>query len=341
MNHLFTPYRLKGLDLKNRVVMSPMCQFSVFNRDGIATDWHYVHYVSRAIGGAGLILMEMTAVEPIGRIEDTDLGIWSDEHIAPLARIAEACHRHGAKIGIQIGHSGRKARHGDTPVGPSPIRFSDRFPVPRELSTDEVRQLVEKFRLAVRRAVRAGMDTIELHGAHGYIIHQFHSPKSNRRTDEYGELTRFGKEVIQAARSEMPSDMPLIIRISGKEYAEGGYDIDEAIRLAGEYHAAGADMIDVSSGGDGPIGAEGRPGTHAGYQLPLARKIKEALGVPVMAVGRLDDPVLANAVIGNGEADLIAVGRGMLRNPYWTLEAAMRLGKETGIPQQYIKAFER
>jgi len=340
MIHLFAPCRIKGLELRNRVVMPPMCQFSVFALDGRATDWHYVHYVSRAVGGAGLILIEMTAVDPEGRIEDTDLGLWSDDQIAPLARIADACRRHGARVGIQLGHSGRKARHGRTPVGPSAIPFSDRFPAPRELSTEEVRETVERFRLAARRAVRAGMDCIELHGAHGYLIHQFHSPRSNRRTDEYGrDLTRFGREVIEAVREEMPPDMPLLFRISAKEYSDGGYDLDTAIELCRAYVSAGADVIHVSAGGDGPIGAEGRPGTHAAYQVPLARGIREALGVPVIAVGRLDDPVLANAVIGNGEADLVAVGRGMLRNPYWALEAAMRLGKTADVPKQYERAF--
>ena len=200
--------------------------------------------------------------------------------------------------------------------------------------------MVEKFRRSVRRAVQAGFDTIELHGAHGYLIHQFTSPLTNKRDDEYGkDLTKFGVEVIRAAKSEMPEDMPLIMRISGKEYVEGGYGIKEAIEFSKAFKEAGVDMFHVSSGGEGPIGADGRPGTHAGYQTPLARELKAALDVPVIAVGRLDDPVLANSIIGNEEADLVAVGRGMLRNPYWSLEASKQLKKQIDIPVQYERGF--
>ncbi|MBY0161333.1 NADH:flavin oxidoreductase/NADH oxidase [Paenibacillus sp. JNUCC32] len=342
MEHLFSPYKLKSLDLKNRVVMPPMCQYSVTNKDGIATDWHYLHYTSRAIGGAGLVIVEMTDVEPDGRISDYDLGLWSDEQIPALARIVEAIHQHGAKAAIQIAHAGRKAEDADTPVAPSAIPFDEHSKTPRALTTEEVKQMVEKFRVAVRRAVKAGFDAIELHGAHGYLIHQFHSPLTNRRTDEYGQdLTKFGQEVIQAAKSEMPEDMPLIMRISAREYVTGGYGIEESIAFSRIYQAAGVDMFHVSAGGEGPIAAEGRPGTHVAYQVPLARQIKEALQVPVIAVGRLDEPALANAVIGNEDADLVAVGRGMLRNPYWALEAATVLQKEIAIPAQYQNGFPR
>ncbi|WP_010676980.1 NADH:flavin oxidoreductase/NADH oxidase [Bacillus timonensis] len=342
MEHLFSPYNIKGLELKNRIVMPPMCQYSVENKDGIATDWHYLHYVNRAIGGAGFIIIEMTDVQPDGRISDYDLGLWSDEQIPALARIVEGCHRYGAKIAIQIGHTGRKAEHISEPVAPSAIPFNEHSKIPRALSTEEVKEMVEMFRKSIQRAVKAGFDAIELHGAHGYLIHQFHSPLTNKREDEYGrDLTKFGREIIEAAKSEMPEDMPLIMRISAKEYVEGGYGINESIEFAKEYQKAGVDMFDVSSGGEGPIGSRGRPGTHAAYQLPLAREIKEALHVPVIAVGRLDDPVLANAVIGNEEANLVAVGRGMLRNPHWALEAAATLQKETEVPKQYVDGFRR
>ncbi|GGH86222.1 2,4-dienoyl-CoA reductase-like NADH-dependent reductase (Old Yellow Enzyme family) [Pullulanibacillus pueri] len=342
MEHLFTPYKIKSLELKNRVVMPPMCQYSVFNKDGIATDWHYVHYVSRAIGGAGLIIIEMTDVEPDGRITDYDLGLWSDEQIPALARIIEACHQYGAKVGIQIAHAGRKAEDAAEPVAPSAIPFDENSKTPRELTIDEIKDMVEKFRQTVARAVKAGVDVIELHGAHGYLIHEFQSAYTNKRTDEYGQdLAKFGKEVIQAAKSEMPADMPLIMRISGKEYVEGGYGIEESIAFSKEYKAAGVDMFHVSAGGEGQIAAHGRPGTHAAYQVPLARDIKHTLDVPVIAVGRLDEPALANAVIGNEEADLVAVGRGMLRNPYWTLEAAAKLNKATAYPQQYQVSFPK
>lgn len=342
MEHLFSPYKVKGLELKNRVVMPPMCQYSVTNKDGIATDWHYIHYVSRAIGGASLIIIEMTDVEPDGRISDYDLGLWSDEQIPALARIVEACHQYGAKVGIQIAHAGRKAEDAAVPVAPSAIPFDENSKTPRELSTEEVKEMVEKFRLAVGRAVKAGVDVIELHGAHGYLIHQFHSPLTNKRTDEYGkELTKFGKEVIQAAKSEMPAEMPLIMRISAIEYVEGGYGIEESIEFSKIYQKAGADLFHVSAGGEGPIAAAGKPGTHVAYQVPLARAIKQELNIPVIAVGRLDEPVLANAVIGNEDADLVAVGRGMLRNPYWALEAATVLSKESDLPKQYVYGFPR
>ncbi|MEF2966620.1 NADH:flavin oxidoreductase/NADH oxidase [Paenibacillus sp. M1] len=342
MEHLFTPFQLKGLSLKNRVVMPPMCQYSVSAKDGIANDWHYLHYVNRAIGGTGLIIIEMTDVEPDGRITDYDLGLWSDDQIPALARIVEACHQYGAKVGIQIAHAGRKAEDADVPVAPSAIPFDEHSKTPRALSTQEVKDMVEKFRIAVRRAVKAGVDTIELHGAHGYLIHQFHSPLTNKRSDEYGaDLTKFGKEIIQAAKSEMPEDMPLIMRISAREYVENGYGIKESIEFSKEYQKAGVDMFHISAGGEGQIAAAGRPGTHVAYQVPLAREIRQALDVPVIAVGRLDEPSLANAVIGNEDADLVAVGRGMLRNPHWTLEAATALRKEIELPKQYALGFPR
>ncbi|RXZ76739.1 NADH:flavin oxidoreductase/NADH oxidase [Paenibacillaceae bacterium] len=340
MNTLFTPYEWGDLKLKNRVVMPPMCQYSVTNKDGIATDWHYLHYVSRAVGGAGLIIIEMTDVDPDGRISDFDLGIWSDDQIPALARIIDACHAYGAKVGIQIAHAGRKAQDAPVPVAPSAVPFDETFKTPKELTTDEVKAMVGKFREGVRRAVQAGVDVIEIHGAHGYLIHQFHSPLTNRRTDEYGQdLALFGKQVIAAAKSVMPSGMPLILRISAKEYVEGGYGLNESLEISEAYRKAGADIFHISAGGEGAIAAAGKPGTHEGYQLPLARAYKEQLKVPVIAVGRLDEPVLANAVIGNEDADLIAVGRGMLRNPHWTLEAAVKLNKHTDVPRQYKLGF--
>ncbi|RVT67328.1 NADH:flavin oxidoreductase/NADH oxidase [Niallia taxi] len=342
MDHLFSPYSYKSLELKNRVVMPPMCQYSVTKKDGIATDWHYVHYVSRAIGGASLIIIEMTDVEPDGRITDNDLGLWSDEQIAPLARIVDACHQHGAKVGIQIAHAGRKAEDAEVPVAPSAIPFDENSKTPRALSTEEVSTMVEKFRAAVERAVKAGVDTIELHGAHGYLIHQFQSKLTNKREDEYGQdRTKFGVEVIKAAKSVMPEDMPLILRISAKEYVEGGYEVEESIEFSKAYVDAGVDIFHISAGGEGPIAAAGRPGTHNAYQVPFARAYKQAFNIPVIAVGRLDDAALANSVVGNEDADLVAVGRGMLRNPYWALEAAAQLRKETTVPQQYATGFPK
>lgn len=342
MKNLFTPYKFKGLELKNRVVFPPMCQYSVDKKDGVATDWHFVHYVSRAIGGTGLIIIEMTNVEPDGRISDYDLGLWSDDQIEPLRRIVDECHKYGAKVAIQIAHAGRKAKDAEVPVAPSPIAFDENYKTPRELTTEEVQEMVEKFRLSVRRAVKAGFDTIEIHGAHGYLIHEFHSPRTNKRSDEYGkDLTLFGSEIIKAAKEEMPKDMPLMMRISAIEYVEDGYGIDTGINLAKAYKEAGVDIFDISAGGEGQIVAAGRPGTHAGYQVPYARTIKEKVNTEVIAVGRLEEVDLANSVIGNEEADLVAVGRAMFKNPYWTLEAASKLNKKIEVPRQYKKGLPK
>ncbi|MDB5084952.1 MAG: dehydrogenase [Bacilli bacterium] len=340
MATLFDEFSLKSLQLKNRIVMAPMCQYSVTNRDGILNEWHYVHYTSRAVGGAGLILIEMTDVDPDGRITDFDSGIWSDDHIPAFARIIKACQSYGTKVGIQIAHAGRKAQDAETPVAPSAIAFSDKFKTPRALTTADVKEMVGKFRDGARRAVEAGVDVIELHGAHGYLIHQFQSPVTNRRDDEYGQdLSRFGVEVVQAVKQVMPKDMPLIMRVSAVEYVDNGYGLDHAIHLCKAYHQAGVDIFHMSSGGEGPIGSGGRPGIHPGYQVPFAAAVKNALGVPVIAVGKLENFHLAESVIGNEQADLIAVARGMLRNPYWANEASVVLRGQPLIPKQYERAF--
>ncbi|WP_206922315.1 NADH:flavin oxidoreductase/NADH oxidase [Alicyclobacillus suci] len=340
MARLFTPFSLKDLTLKNRIVMAPMCQYSVTAKDGVPNEWHYVHYTSRAIGGVGLIIMEMTDVEPDGRITDYDLGLWSDDHIPAFQRIIDSVHQYDAKIGIQIAHAGRKAEDAPEPVAPSAIRFEgDNYKTPRELTTDEVKRMVEKFAAAARRAVRAGVDTIEIHGAHGYLVHQFQSPLTNHRKDAYGaDLTRFGVEVIEAMKAEMPSSMPLLFRLSAVEYVDGGYDIDHAIELCRAYHRAGVDMFHVSSGGEGPAGKR-RPGNYPGYQVPFARAIKEQLGVPVIAVGMLDNAALAESVIANEDADLVAIARGLLNDPYFALHAAQQLRVKPLAPKQYEMAI--
>ncbi|MDV4150133.1 NADH:flavin oxidoreductase/NADH oxidase [Clostridium sp. AL.422] len=342
MKDLFTPYEMKGLKLKNRIVFPPMCQYSVDKKDGIATDWHFIHYVSRAIGGTGLIIIEMTDVEPDGRISDYDLGLWRDEQIEPLKRIVDECHKYGAKVAIQIAHAGRKAEDAKVPVAPSAIPYDETYKTPRELTTDEVKEMVEKFRMAVRRAVKAGFDAIEIHGAHGYLIHQFHSPLTNKREDEYGkDLTKFGSDIIRAAKSEMPENMPLIMRISAVEYVENGYGIETSIKLAKAYEEAGVDIFHISAGGEGAIAPSRDPGNHAAYQLPYAKEIKENVNADIIAVGRLEEPELANSIIGNEEADLVAIGRGMFRNPYWTLDAAIKLDKKTQVPNQYMRGFPK
>lgn len=342
-DHLFTPFTFKGLELKNRIMMSPMCQYSVEKKDGVPTDWHYHHYLSRAIGGTGLVMVEMTNVEPDGRITDYCLGLWNDTQKEKFKEIVDGIHHYGAKAAIQIGHAGRKVEDAETPVGPSAIPFDASFKTPRPLETEEVYDMIKKYRHSVRAAVEAGFDAIEIHGAHGYLIHEFHSPRSNQRSDEFGErLTLFGEKIIAAAKEEMPDNMPLIVRISGTEFVEDGYDIQGGIEVAHAYHEAGADIIDVSAGGEGPIPPFGKPGTHAGYQVPYARQIRQALDIPVIAVGRLDDFALANATIGNADADIVAIGRGLLRNPYWALEANNQLhkiDKTQIVPRQYQAGF--
>jgi NADPH2 dehydrogenase len=340
MTDLFSPFECKQLVVRNRVVMPPMCQYSVEAKDGKPNDWHLVHYASRAVGGAGLIIVEMTDVEPDGRITDYDLGLWSDDQVPAFARIVEAVHQHGAKIAVQIAHAGRKAQDAAVPVSASDIPFDSKSKTPRALTTDEVKRMVDKFRDSAKRALAAGMDSIELHGAHGYLIHQFHSPLTNRRKDEYGEdPARFGIEVIQAVRSVLPSTMPLLMRVSAVEYVDSGYGMEYSTELCRRYQAAGVDLFHISSGGEGPIGSGGAPGVGPGYQVPYARGIREALGVPVIAVGLLDDPLKASEVIESGAADLVAVGRAMLRDPYWTMHAAVAMGRKPEPPKPYARAF--
>ncbi|WP_240414968.1 NADH:flavin oxidoreductase/NADH oxidase [Paenibacillus periandrae] len=340
-DQLFTSFEIKGLQLKNRVVMAPMCQYSVDAKDGKPNEWHYVHYLSRAIGGTALIIMEMTDVHPDGRISDKDLGLWSDEQIPAYSRIIKEVHAHDAKIGIQIAHAGRKAEDAEVPVSSSAIKFPGAaYKVPRALTTDEVKGMVQLFADAARRAVEAGVDMIELHGAHGYLIHQFHSPLTNQRDDIYGQdLARFGVEIIQAVKKVIPAEMPLFFRISAVEYVDGGYDINYTLQLAKAYKEAGVDVFHVSSGGEGPAG-ERKPGNYPGYQIPYARTIREALDVPVVAVGMLESPSLAQSVIGNGDADLVGIARGLLRDPYWATHAALELKSEHAhVPQPYKRAY--
>lgn len=339
MSHLAQPFTLKNLQLKNRIVMPPMCQYSVAAKDGKPNDWHFVHYVSRAIGGTGLIIIEMTDVEPDGRITDFDLGLWSDEQVLAFRRIIDAVHSYDAKVGIQIAHAGRKAEDADVPVSSSNIAANERYKQPRALTTEEVKQMVVKFQEAAKRAIAAGVDTIEIHGAHGYLIHQFHSPGINQRNDEYGQdLALFGVEIIQAVKSVMPKDMPLLMRVSAIEYMDGGYDLSHSIELCRRYQAAGVDMFHISSGGEGPIGKR-KPSNQPGYQVPFARAIKDALHVPVIAVGILDDPAVAEATLANGDADLVAIGRAMLRDPYWALHALQEDERQALIPTPYVRGF--
>ncbi|MFC0472557.1 NADH:flavin oxidoreductase/NADH oxidase [Halalkalibacter kiskunsagensis] len=337
MSTLLDPFKLKELNLKNRIVMPPMCQYSVKAKDGKPNDWHFIHYTSRAIGGTGLIIMEMTDVDPDGRISDYDLGMWSDDHIPSFERIIKSCQSYGAKVGIQIAHAGRKAEDADVPVSSTSVAFSDQYNSPKELTTKEVEEMVTKFELAFKRAVAAGVDTIEIHGAHGYLIHQFQSPLTNKREDKYGQdKSLFGREVIQAARRVMPESMPLILRISATEYAEEGYDVNYAIELAKKYKEAGVDIFHISSGGESNNGPDF---SGPGYQVDLATSVKLALDVPVIAVGRMEEPSFSDEVVRAGKADLVAVGRGMLRNPFWANEASIALGGEILTPNALRAGF--
>jgi NADPH2 dehydrogenase len=340
MTDLFTPYELKGLTLKNRVVMPPMCQYTVERQDGIPTDWHYVHYVSRAVGGTGLIIVEMTGVHPDGRITNQDTGIWSEQHAEAFRRITEGVHASGAKIGIQLGHAGRKAVDAEPPVAPSAIPFDEKSKTPAALTLEGITELIEAYREGARRAAQAGFDTVEIHGAHGYLIHQFHSPLTNVREDEYGtDLALFGEQVVKAVKEVLPPDMPLLMRVSAKEYVDGGYDADYALEFCRRYKDAGVDMFHVSSGGEGPIGSGGGPNAGPAYQVGLAEHIRSGLQVPVIAVGRLESYEEAQSIVSEEQAELVAIGRGMLSDPYWALHAEEALGGVQQVPKPYERGI--
>ncbi|ASK26574.1 NADH:flavin oxidoreductase/NADH oxidase [Neisseria chenwenguii] len=337
------PFQLKNLQLKNRIVMPPMCQYSA--QDGVPNDWHFVHYTSRAVGGVGLVIVEMTNVAPNGRISPRCLGLWNDTQRDAFKRIVDSVHAQGSKIGIQIGHAGRKAQECDDVVAPSAIHYGaedfagQNLKTPRELSKAEILEIVELFKQSVQRAVDAGFDMIELHGAHGYLIHQFYSPKSNTRDDEYGkDRMLFGEQVIKAAKSVMPSEMPLAIRISAQEYSENGFDSDYGVEVAKRFAAAGVDLIHVSGGGNGVLADGKHPEFSAGYQVGLARKVKQATGLPTIAVGMLDDAAVADHVLAMGDADLVAVGRAMLRDANWWLNTQYQQNASDAQPMQDVPA---
>lgn len=323
-------------------MMSPMIQISSPG-NGIATDWHLVHYGARAVGGTGLIMFEATPVESHGRITEDDLGIWSDDHVEGLARIVRFCQSQGATVGIQLAHAGRKAwsrNNGIGPeqaVGPSAIPFEPTWPAPRALETEEIAGIVEAFAAGARRAAEAGFDVIELHGAHGYLINQFLSPLSNHRTDAYGgsfeRRLQFPKEVVAAVRRVWP-DKPLFLRVSATDYAHGGVDLDQMVETARALKPYGIDLIDCSSGGSTPTVPRAWPG----YQIPYAETIRREAGIPTAAVGLITNPELAEEIVRNGRADLVAFGRELLRNPYWPLHAARTLGVDIPWPRQYERA---
>ena len=350
--NLFSPYQIRDVRLRNRIVVSPMCQYS--SEDGFANDWHLVHLGALAVGGSGLVMTEAAAVTADGRITPHDLGIYKDEHIAGLARITKFIKEQGAAPAIQLAHAGRKASmhrpwetHGFVPeaeggwtrvVGPSAIPFSDDYLTPVELSVGEIGSLVEAFAEGARRAVDAGFEVIELHGAHGYLLHEFLSPISNKRTDEYGgsfeNRTRLVRQVASRLREVLPSGMPLLVRLSASDWTEGGWNIEETVRVSKELHAGGVDLIDCSSGGNV---ATAKVPLRPGYQVPFADAVRQA-GVPSSAVGLITEASHATAIIESGQADLVMLARELLRDPHWPLRAAKELGEEVTWPVQYARA---
>ena len=349
---LFSPFRLRSVEFANRIGVSPMCQYS--SQDGFANDWHLVHLGSRAQGGAGLVMLEAAAVLPEGRISPSDLGIWKDEHISGLARIANFIHSQGARAGMQLAHAGRKAStaapwagHGLVlpadggwqPVAPSAIAFSSDYAVPTALDQAGIDAVVEAFRQAARRAREAGFDVVEIHAAHGYLLHQFLSPLANQRGDNYGgafaNRIRFALEVADAVRREWPERLALLVRISATDWADGGWNPDESVELARHLRGLGVDLVDCSSGGLVP--SQKIP-LAPGYQVGFAARIRREAGIATAAVGLIDDPAQANAIVAEGEADLVLLARAMLRDPYWALHAAAALGEVASWPKQYLRA---
>ncbi|KPL87741.1 NADPH dehydrogenase NamA [Ardenticatena maritima] len=344
--HLFAPYTLRGLTLRNRIVMSPMCMYSA-ESDGCATEWHLVHLGARAVGGCGLIITEATAVEPRGRISENDLGLWDDAQIAPLARIVDFCHAHGAAVGIQLAHAGRKAfsrarGFGPQPiVAPSAIPFAEGWATPHALTVDEIEALIAAWQAAARRALQAGFDVVEIHSAHGYLLNEFLSPISNHRTDEYGGdlwgRARLLFRIVEAVRAVWPEEKPLFVRISATDWVEGGLQVEDFVQLAPELQRRGVDVIDCSSGGITPTPPPPDV-VGAGYQTPFAARIRQATGVPTMAVGLITAPEQADHIVRTGQADLVALGRELLRDPHWPLRAAHTLGYDVDWPRQYERA---
>jgi 2,4-dienoyl-CoA reductase-like NADH-dependent reductase (Old Yellow Enzyme family) len=353
MPNLFDPFKLRGRTFQNRIVVSPMCQYS--SRDGFANDWHFVHLGSRAAGGAGLVITEAAAVLPEGRISPQDLGIWSDAHIAPLKRITGFIHEQGSVAGVQLAHAGRKAStyrpwdgHGIVPeseggwrkvVAPSALKFAEGYPFPEALTEAGIREVVNGFSDAARRALEAGFDVVEIHAAHGYLLHEFLSPFSNQRQDRYGgsfeNRTRLLHEVAAAVRAVWPEALPLFVRISATDWETGGWDLDQSIALARRLKPLGVDLFDCSSGGNLP---DAKIPVGPGYQVPFAERIRRESGMPTGAVGLITSPAQAGQILHNGQADLVLIARESLRDPYWPLHAAREFGHPISWPVQYLRA---
>lgn len=353
MPTLFDPLSLRGVVLRNRIAVSPMCQYSAV--DGQATDWHVVHYGSRAVGGAGLVIIEATAVTPNGRISARDLGLWHDEQVDAMARVVRVMHQHGAVAGVQLAHAGRKASTrppwlgGDTAPpaeggwtnldAPSALAFAEGHLMPSALDATGILGVVGTFADAARRALAAGIRVIELHAAHGYLLHQFLSPLSNTRTDAYGgsfaNRTRLMREVTHAVRAVWPDDLPLLVRLSATDWVDGGWDVEQTVALARLLRDDGVDLIDCSSGGNV---AGARIPVGPGYQVPFAAQVRREAEIATAAVGLITEAAQADGIVRSGDADLVLLARELLRDPYWPLHAAQQLGVATGWPAQYLRA---
>lgn len=334
---LFSPYTIGNITLKNRIVMSPMCMYSVTAKDGKVNNWHYTHYTSRAVGQAGLIIVEASAVTPGGRISYQDVGIWEDAQIANLQHLTALVHEQGAHIGIQLAHAGRKAGLDEAPVAPSAIAFEG-MALPTALTTEEIAAIVAAFRQGARRAKEAGFDVIEIHGAHGYLINEFLSPLSNLRSDTYGgsrdNRYRFLQEIIDAIKTEWSG--PLFCRISANEYAEGGNTLEDFVYYAQRMKQQGIDLVDCSSGG--VVATPIRP--YPGYQVPAGDTIRKEAGIATGAVGLITNGVQAEEILSNKRADLIFLARALLRDPYWPRTAAAELGVTLTPPEQYARGWK-
>jgi 2,4-dienoyl-CoA reductase-like NADH-dependent reductase (Old Yellow Enzyme family) len=350
--HLFEPMTLRGVTFSHRVFTSPMCQYS--SVDGYANDWHFVHLATRAVGGAAVVFTEATAVTPGGRISPDDLGIWSDHHCEMIERIVAFIHGQDTRAGMQLAHAGRKgstlapwkgrglvapADGGWQPVGPTDEPVAEGYPVPRALATDDVPEIVAAFREAARRARDAGMDVVEIHAARGYLIHEFLSPLTNRRSDRYGgsfeNRIRLCVEIVDAVRSVWPDRLPLFVRISATDWVPGGWDLDQTVALCRRLRERGVDLIDCSSGGNVP---DVHVPLGPGYQTPFAERIRRDAQVATAAVGLITSPVQADHIVRSGQADGVVLARELLRDPYWPLRAARELGHHVPWPPQYLRA---
>lgn len=355
MTHLFDPLTIKDITMRNRIGVSPMCQYSY--QDGFSNDWQLAHLGARAIGGAGLVIAEATAVLPEGRISPNDVGLWSDEHIEPLAKVTDFLKKNGAVAGIQIAHAGRKActnRPWDggnsidstdsrwwKAVAPSSIPYSPKYQIPHALTLAEIEDLKNAFRKATERAVQAGFEWLEIHAAHGYLIHNFYSPLSNHRNDQYGgnfeNRIRFLIEIISQVKIVWPENYPLTVRISGTDWVENGWTVEDSIDLARYLQKDGVDLIDCSSGGNS---AEAKVPLSPGYQVHISEAIKKQTGMATAAVGLIATSQLAEAIINKEQADLVLLGREMLRDPQFAIQAAKELNQPLPVPNQYLRAYK-